>query len=99
MSEATFTKKVIKNLKAYPGAFPVKITPGPYGTSGVSDILLCFRGFFIAIELKYGKGKPTRLQEKFMRDVGYKGYGWSLVAWTWKEIKNFLEDFRKEMDI
>lgn len=34
-----------------------------------------------------------------MKDVEYKGYGWSLVAWSWEEIKEFLEDFRKEMDI
>ena len=99
MSENALTKKVMQNLRSYPGCFPVRIIPGPYGAAGKSDILLCFRGFFIAVELKYGKGKPTRLQEKFMRDVRYKGYGWSLVAWSWEEIKEFLENFREEMNI
>lgn len=97
MTEATFTKRVMKKLREYPGCFPVRIQPGPYGAAGKSDIILCFYGSFIALELKYGKGKPSRLQEKFLRDVKIKGHGQALVAWTWEEIENFLKNFKKEI--
>ena len=99
MSESTFAKDVMKKLQKYPGCFPVRIQPGPYGSSGKTDILLCFWGYFIAIELKYGKGKPTPLQEKFMKDVRNKGHGRTLVAWEWDKIRDFLEDFKKEINI
>jgi len=99
MSEKAFAAKVMKKLRAYPGCFPVRIQPGPYGAAGKSDILLCFFGYFIAIELKYGRGKPSRLQEKFMKDVRLKGVGRTLVAWEWEEISDFLEDFKKEVNI
>ena len=96
MTEAAFAKKVMKKLRKYPGCFPVRIQPGPYGAAGKTDILLCYWGHFAAIELKYGKGKATPLQEKFMKDVRNKGYGRTLVAWKWKEIDNFLENFFTE---
>ena len=99
MSESALATKVMKKLRDYPGSFPVRIQPGPYGAAGKTDILLCFWGRFIAIELKYWKGKPTKLQEKFMKDVRLKGHGRTLVAWTWEEIEDFLKDFRKEMII
>lgn len=95
MTEAAFARKVMKKLQEYPGCFPVRIQPGPYGAAGKTDIILCFWGFFIAIELKFGKGKPSRLQEKFMKDVINKGNGQTLVAWKWEEIQDFLDNFRR----
>lgn len=35
---------------------------GGYGSSGVPDIIACVNGFFLAIECKAGKNKPTDLQ-------------------------------------
>lgn len=33
-----------------------------FGRSGVPDIVTCVNGFFLAIEVKAGKNKPTALQ-------------------------------------
>lgn len=41
--------------------FPVM---GGYGRSGIPDIIVCYRGRFLAIECKAGYNKPTALQER-----------------------------------
>ena len=40
--------------------------PASYGMgrSGVPDVVCCYRGYFIGIECKAGKNKPTPLQER-----------------------------------
>jgi flagellar biosynthesis/type III secretory pathway ATPase len=44
-----------------------------YGNSGVPDFLCCVNGRFLGIEAKAGKGKPTALQFKNMRDIEASG--------------------------
>lgn len=36
---------------------------GAFGRAGVPDIVGCYRGVFIAVECKAGKGKTTAIQE------------------------------------
>ena len=54
---------VVKILKAY-GAYYFYAATGGFGSSGVPDIVVCYRGTFIGIECKAGKGKTTALQDK-----------------------------------
>lgn len=51
-------KKILKEHGAY---YAMPVASG-YGNVGVPDILACYRGTFIAIECKAGRGKPTALQ-------------------------------------
>lgn len=51
-------KDVLKSLGAY-YAMPVG---GGFGNAGVPDFLVCFKGRFIGIETKAGRGKATALQ-------------------------------------
>jgi hypothetical protein len=51
----------------------VNVTGSGYGTSGVSDLILCFYGIFFACELKMdGKGL-TKLQLRFCMNVDRAG--------------------------
>ena len=34
------------------------------GRAGVPDIIVCYRGLFVAVECKAGKGRTTALQER-----------------------------------
>ena len=52
-------KKILDDVKAYHFS---PLTAG-YGRSGVPDIIVCYKGKFIGIECKAGKGKLTALQE------------------------------------
>jgi Holliday junction resolvase len=66
--EAKVKKKVTEQLKKM-GAYYFYAFTGGYGSSGVPDIVGCYRGYFFAIECKAGKNKPTALQEKQLREI------------------------------
>lgn len=62
-------KKVLKALGAY-YAMPAT---GGYGSSGVPDFFVCYRGRFFALECKANGNKPTALQEKNLEDIRKNG--------------------------
>ena len=70
--EGKVKAKVTKALKAM-GAYYCFPVTGGFGASGVPDILICYRGRFIAIECKAGKNKPTPLQEAEMQKIRESG--------------------------
>lgn len=39
------------------------------GRAGVSDVIACYRGLFVAFECKAGNNKPTALQEREMHAI------------------------------
>lgn len=79
--EAAVKAKVKALLKKYGAYYFMPATHG-YGTSGVPDIVACWRGQFIGIECKAGKGKPTMLQLKNLRDIEKQGGAAILVDET-----------------
>jgi Holliday junction resolvase len=61
-TEKQFENKVKKFLQEQ-GCWFVKYWGGAVFTkSGIPDLLVCCNGYFLAIELKAPKGKPTDLQ-------------------------------------
>lgn len=69
---------VVKVLKQY-GAYCFYPVAGGFGSSGIPDIVVCYRGRFIGIECKAGKGKTTALQEKNLQQIRDSG-GIALVV-------------------
>ena len=70
--EAKVKEKIKKILKEHGAYYAMPIGTG-YGSSGVPDFLVCLNGEFLAIEAKAGRGVPTALQEKNMRDIEKAG--------------------------
>jgi len=64
--------KVVEILKGF-GAYYFYASTGGYGASGVPDIICCYKGRFIGIECKAGKGKTTALQEKNIAQIKTTG--------------------------
>jgi hypothetical protein len=63
---------------------------------GWSDLTLCYRGRFVAIELKTGSQLST---EQFtVRDRILRNQGKYLVARELEEVKNFLRSIDQEID-
>lgn len=60
--EAKVKKKVAAILRKR-GVYYFYPVTGGFGKSGVPDIIGSFRGWFIGIECKAGKNKPTDLQQ------------------------------------
>jgi hypothetical protein len=66
--EAKVKAKIKAILKAHNVYYAMPIGTG-YGNSGVPDFLVCLNGEFLAIEAKAGKGVPTALQLKNLREI------------------------------
>lgn len=67
-------KKLLKEVGAY-YAQPVMMG---MASNGTPDILVCWRGYFAGVEVKAGKGKPTKLQMARLEEIVAAG-GTALV--------------------
>ena len=74
--EAKVKASVVKLLKKHNIYYFFPATHG-FGRSGVPDIICCFDGEFLALEIKAGKGKTTALQDRELdriHDAGGHAY-------------------------
>jgi len=62
-------KKAVRQVLDRLGAYYVMPVTGGYGRQGAPDFLVCYRGVFIGIETKAGKGKTTALQELNLKKI------------------------------
>ena len=62
MKESQLIQNIRKYLATLPECFFWKEHGGQYGTAGIPDIIVCYKGRFIALEAKVGKNQPTRPQ-------------------------------------
>lgn len=46
---------------------------GPYGTSGIPDIICCYKGRFLGLEAKLPGGKLTELQKRTLDKINVAG--------------------------
>jgi len=69
--------QVVKTLESV-GAYWFYPVMGGYGSSGIPDIVACYRGMFVGIECKAGDNKPTALQMKNLNQISAAG-GYSAV--------------------
>jgi len=73
---ATPEKKVkdkVRKALTELGAYHFMPATHGYGTSGVPDIIGCYKGRMFAIECKAGNNKPTALQMKNLNAVAAAG--------------------------
>ena len=93
--EAKVKEKIKKILKEHGVYYAMPMGTG-YGNSGVPDFLCCLQGQFVAIEAKAGKGIPTALQEKNLRDIkAAGGYAWVVNEENLDEFKEWVKEYRK----
>lgn len=90
--ESKVKKKCVDIITHY-GAWYVFPVMGGYGRSGIPDIIVCFRGRFLAIECKAGYNKPTALQEREIVAI-HKAGGDAMVVR--EDTLDLLEQWFKE---
>ncbi len=78
MKERQITDAIRGLLKSL-GIFHWKNHGGPMGAKGIADILGCYRGRLLAIEVKAPKGKVSYDQQRFIDNVNAAG-GLAFVA-------------------
>ena len=77
MREAQFSKEVVQYLKEK-GALVNVNTANMFDRVGRSDVECCYKGFFIALELKVGSYQPDPLQISYLQKVRDSG-GFGLI--------------------
>ena len=83
------TKKMIRRVLDEFGAYYAMPIGTGYGNSGVPDFLVCYKGWFIGIEAKAGKGTTTALQETHLARIRSNG-GLSTVIY--EDAESILRD-------
>lgn len=82
----------IMNYISSIGGLPIKFNNmGIYAKAGVSDILACIKGRFVAIEVKRPGNKPTAVQLQFIEAVNSIG-GLAFWADNLQDVKDKLKE-------
>ena len=89
MAERDIVAAILRLLRKTPNCFCWKEHGGPYGTNGIPDIICCYRGRFVAFEVKTEKGRPSRLQDAVIRQIGRAG-GLALIVRSVEDVKAAL---------
>ena len=90
MKEKTITNKILTHLKSCPECFAFKEHGGIYGVSGIPDIIGCYKGKFIAFEVKTTQGKLSKLQEVMLERINEAG-GIAFKVTSLQEVKDILK--------
>ena len=89
--EASFQRKVMKDLKTVPKSWWVKVVTA--SENGTPDIIGCVRGKFVALELKDQHGKASQLQKlQISRIEGAKGFAAVVHPQEWDSVLAYLKE-------
>lgn len=90
MKEQDIQRKIIKYLESV-GAYVVKVVAS--NKSGTPDILACYRGIFLAVEVKRPETKTnvSELQEYNIKKIKEAG-GVAIVSWDLDAVKATIDD-------
>lgn len=92
----TRIKTFLKNqgcwyVKYWSGATQTKEGMKKFTKDGVPDILCCFQGFFLGIEVKAPKGIPSRLQIYNLKKIDEAGgFSFLLYPKDFDKFKKFI---------
>lgn len=89
MKEAQFSREVTQYLESK-GAIVNNQTGSMFAKVGVSDLLVCYKGYFIALELKVGNYQPDPLQISYLQKVREAGGFGLLLRDTLQELMVLL---------
>ena len=95
MKESELIRKISEYLKSIPDLFFWKEHGGMYGTAGIPDLIICYRGRFIGLECKVGKNDATVLQSLTIRRILRAG-GYAIVVRSVEEVKQLISAFKQE---
>lgn len=91
MVEQKIQAKILNTLKKR--AYCVKVMAA--NKNGVPDILACYKGRFVAIEVKTNTGRPTALQLANIDLIKENG-GYAIIARSEEEVLELLERIDNE---
>lgn len=89
--EKNFENKVKRYLKEN-NIWYVKYFENGVTKAGIPDILACVNGFFVGIEIKASKGKPSEIQ-KYQQEQIRKSNGISIILYPdmFEHFKSYVQ--------
>ena len=96
MNEAAITAAIMRYLKTVPECFYFKEHGGQYGTAGLPDIIVCYRGRFVAFEVKTPSGRPSKLQEITIQRIK-AAMGEACIVRSVEEVKQILDTLEVQL--
>ena len=91
MLEKEIVGQIMRFLKAAPHCFAWKEHGGPHGMTWLPDIICCYRGRFVGLEVKTPSGKLTKLQEITLQRIqAAKGQAFKVTSV--EEVKEILQN-------
>ena len=88
-------KDVVDSIKEYlqtiPNIFFWKEHGGQFGTAGIPDLIICYKGKFIGLECKLPGRKPTLLQKITLGKIEKAG-GIAKVVTSVDQVKEIIEN-------
>ena len=97
MLEKDITAAITRYLKTVPCCFFWKEYGGQYGTAGLPDIIVCYRGRFVAFEVKTATGRPSKLQEITIAKIK-AAKGEAFIVRSVEEVKRILDSLEVAHD-
>ncbi len=91
MKEQDLVDKIKAYLSKQPNTFHWKEHGGVYGTAGIPDIIVCYKGKFVGLECKAKGRKPTVLQQITINKINRAG-GIAKVVYDLEEVKELLKN-------
>ena len=90
MREQEIVNQIKNYLLSIKDLFFWKEHGGQYGTAGIPDIIVCYKGKFIAFECKKPGGKPTLLQKITLNKIE-KAKGIAKIVSSVDQVKEIIE--------
>lgn len=85
-------KNRVKKILDESGAYYFMPPANGFGRAGIPDIVGCHNGVFFAVECKAGRGIPTALQEREIRNIkNAGGYAWVINEMNVDELSLLLD--------
>lgn len=94
--ERRLVQKIVAYLESQ-GARSFKIhgEEGSYQEAGIPDLLVCWRGRFIGLEVKLPGNTPSPIQEKVLREIKGSG-GIASVVSSVEQVRSLLAKLEKK---
>ena len=95
MLEKDIQRQVLRWLNSQRGIYAFKVVQGMYSQIGISDIIACVNGKFVAFEIKRPGAKATKLQKYFLYRINECG-GYGYVVYSLDEVKEIIGRLQNE---
>ena len=90
MKEGTLVSKIKKYLIKN-GAYCENIWGGGFQAAGIPDIIACYKGVFLGIEVKLDYNKPSEIQKAKLKLINNAG-GIGIVAYSIDDVAEVLKE-------